>query len=118
MSHHSCSQRDEAFDLFYERWQENDLVVNKWFALQSASNHPAVLENLEALVKHEKFNILNPNRIYSSLRQFIKSNPVGFHHPSEGLRVNRKSYLDDRSKKSTGSSYSVEIVQRLGKASR
>ncbi|MFW7379463.1 MAG: aminopeptidase N [Oligoflexus sp.] len=79
--HYEVPQREQALNEFFEKWQDDELVIDKWFAVQASSNHPEVLLHVEKLVKHPHFNILKPNRVYSVLRQFIRCNPKGFHHP-------------------------------------
>lgn len=80
--------RDQAMKQFYEQWQDDELVLDKWFTLQASSNHPDVMEHVKQLCVHPKFNLLKPNRVYSLLRRFAKCNPEGFHALSgEGYRL-------------------------------
>ena len=68
-----------ALAAFYERWQHEPLVVNKWFALQAAHEHGDALLRVERLRQHPAFTMSNPNRLRSLIAVFATQNPVGFH---------------------------------------
>ncbi|XP_076945452.1 puromycin-sensitive aminopeptidase-like [Bidens hawaiensis] len=70
--------RDEVLADFYNRWQHDYLVVNKWFALQSSSDIPGNVENVYKLLSHPAFDLKNPNKVYSLIGGFCAS-PVNFH---------------------------------------
>ncbi|KAL7594706.1 hypothetical protein Lser_V15G30366 [Lactuca serriola] len=70
--------REEALADFYEKWQHDYLVVNKWFSLQSASDIPGNVENVKKLLNHPAFDLRNPNKVYSLIGGFCAS-PVNFH---------------------------------------
>ena len=72
---------------FYNRFQGNALVIDKWFALQASSLHPELLEHVEALAKHPDFTLANPNRVRSLYMAFAGT-AQGFHAASgEGYRL-------------------------------
>ncbi|RYZ53951.1 MAG: aminopeptidase N, partial [Proteobacteria bacterium] len=75
-------ERDDILTDFYQKWEHDILVIDKWFAAQAASTHPQVLNHVQALLKHRDFDMYNPNRVYSVFRSFARNNPHGFHHPS------------------------------------
>src|SRR5574343_281287 len=66
----ACPQREQALAAFYQRWQHEALVVDKWLAAQSTSRRPATLATVQALTKHPAFDITNPNKVYALLRAF------------------------------------------------
>ncbi|KAL8238823.1 hypothetical protein R6Q59_015390 [Mikania micrantha] len=70
--------RDDALVDFYNKWQHDYLVVNKWFALQSSSDIPGNVENVYKLLSHQAFDFKNPNKVYSLIGGFCAS-PVNFH---------------------------------------
>ncbi|KAL3635584.1 Puromycin-sensitive aminopeptidase [Castilleja foliolosa] len=70
--------RDEVLADFYEKWQHDFLVVNKWFALQALSDIPGNVENVRKLLNHPAFDLRNPNKVYSLIGGFCGS-PVNFH---------------------------------------
>jgi len=72
---------------FYNRYRGNDLVIDKWFAIQAQSLHPNVLEHVKALSEHPDFTLRNPNRVRSLYMAFTGA-PHGFHAESgEGYRM-------------------------------
>jgi aminopeptidase N len=72
-------ERDGAFAEFYERWREEPLVIDKWFALQATSRLPDTLERVRRLLQHPAFTYANPNRVYALIASFAAANPVRFH---------------------------------------
>src|SRR5690606_34557008 len=50
---------------FYQRYRDNPLVIDKWFAIQAQSLHPRVLDHVKALATHPDFTLRNPNRVRS-----------------------------------------------------
>jgi aminopeptidase N len=76
---------------FYDRWQNEALVVNQWFLVQATSLHCTV-ERLASLVAHPAFRMTNPNKVRSVLTAFAAGNQRNFHAPGgEGYR-----YVADR----------------------
>lgn len=71
--------KDNVLNLFYEEWQNDPLILNKWFAVQAVSSAEITLEQVQKLTKHAKFNIKNPNNVYSLLRNFGENNILIFH---------------------------------------
>ncbi|WP_170002228.1 aminopeptidase N [Pseudopontixanthobacter vadosimaris] len=82
----SAARTDRLID-FHRRYDGNALVIDKWFALQASSLHPAVLDHVKALARHPDFTLTNPNRVRSLYMAFA-GNPHGFHAESgEGYRM-------------------------------
>jgi len=80
-------QRTHKLIDFYNRYQGNPLVIDKWFALQAGSLHPKAIEHVKALAQHPDFTLKNPNRVRSLYMAFA-GNPHAFHAPSgEGYRI-------------------------------
>ncbi|MFO7981930.1 MAG: aminopeptidase N [Desulfuromonadales bacterium] len=75
-------QREEALAAFYYRWQDDPLVVDKWFALQATSSRPDALDQVKKLMEHAAFDIRNPNRVRSLIGAFSHGNPARFHDAS------------------------------------
>ncbi|KAM7494279.1 hypothetical protein LguiB_028888 [Lonicera macranthoides] len=59
--------RDDALADFYDKWQHDFLVVNKWFALQAMSDIPGNVENVRKLLSHPAFDLRNPNKVASRM---------------------------------------------------
>jgi aminopeptidase N len=72
-------ERERALTSFYNKWQHEDLVINKWLELQAIAKLPNTLKNVKALLKHPAFNIKNPNKVYALIRTFSKNNQIQFH---------------------------------------
>ncbi|MEM7666937.1 MAG: aminopeptidase N [Pseudomonadota bacterium] len=70
--------REERLKAFYDRFQGNALVIDKWFTLQALSLHPDVIDQVKALAEHPDFTMSNPNRVRSLYMAFA-GNPKGFH---------------------------------------
>ncbi len=70
--------REDRLKAFYERYEDNALVVDKWFTLQALSLHPDVFEQVKALAQHADFTMSNPNRVRSLYMAFA-GNPKAFH---------------------------------------
>jgi aminopeptidase N len=82
----TAARTDKLID-FYRRHQGNDLVIDKWFAMQASSLHPAALAHVKALADHPDFTLLNPNRVRSLYMAFA-GNPHAFHAANgEGYRM-------------------------------
>ncbi|MEL7199927.1 MAG: aminopeptidase N [Pseudomonadota bacterium] len=76
-------EREERLASFYQRYADNDLVIDKWFMLQAFSLHPKVLDHVKALAQHPDFTMSNPNRVRSLYMAFA-GNPSAF-HAADGL---------------------------------
>ncbi|MDM8517914.1 aminopeptidase N, partial [Desulfobacterales bacterium HSG16] len=75
-------ERKKAFDTFYQRWQSDTLVLDKWFALQAVSNLPDTLDRVKELMDHPAFSIKNPNKVRSLVFAFCNGNSFRFHDTS------------------------------------
>jgi aminopeptidase N len=78
LSHVAGPARDQALDHFYARWQDEPLVLDKWFAVQARAARPDSVETVRALLSHPKFSLKNPNRIRALIGSFAHANPTGF----------------------------------------
>ena len=72
-------QREAALAAFYERWQHEALVVDKWFSLQASSPRADTLARVRELMSHPAFTIRNPNKVRALVGAFCNANPVRFH---------------------------------------
>ncbi len=66
---------DTALAAFHARWRHDDLVLDKWFAIQAMSRRA----NVRELVAHVDFDLRNPNRARSVISAFASGNPSLFH---------------------------------------
>jgi aminopeptidase N len=76
----------EAFDAalanFYERWKDEPLVIDKWFALQARDPDEGALGRVLGLTAHPAFDPKNPNRLRALVATFANFNSARFHDPS------------------------------------
>jgi len=79
LSQVDCPERVEALNKFYDKWQNEPLVLDKWFAIQAQSHLPNTLEVVKQLITHPKFNWINPNRVRSVIGVFAMLNDINFH---------------------------------------
>ncbi|MDH5183520.1 MAG: aminopeptidase N [Gammaproteobacteria bacterium] len=71
--------RERFLNMFYDRWQGENLVVDKWFQVQATSQSSDTLERVLNLQNHPAFTLKNPNRMRSLLGAFCMANPHHFH---------------------------------------
>jgi aminopeptidase N len=77
-----CPERAAALDAFYQRWEADPLVIDKWFALQARSALPDATHAVVALTHHPAFTRANPNRVRALIGTFSQANPLHFHAAS------------------------------------
>jgi aminopeptidase N len=75
-------ERPTALARFYQQWAEDQLVVDKWFALQARSSLPQTPERVRELTRHSAFERKNPNRVRSLVGTFAQANQLRFHDAS------------------------------------
>jgi len=78
----TAARTDKLID-FHRRYSGNELVIDKWFALQASSLNPNAISHVKALADHADFTMRNPNRVRSLYMAFA-SNPQAFHDASGG----------------------------------
>ena len=70
---------DDALRAFHDRWQDDRLVMDKWFALQvAAAPRDEGVDRARDLVGHAAFDWRNPNRFRSVLGA-LGTNHASFH---------------------------------------
>lgn len=74
----SAPGKEQALAHFYEEFEQEALVIDKWFALQATSRSTDVAA-VRALMKHPAFTLKNPNRARSLIFNFCNGNPSQFH---------------------------------------
>jgi len=58
----TSDEREAALDIFYNRYSDNPLVLDKWFQVQALSPRDDTPAAVEALIRHRDFTLANPNR--------------------------------------------------------
>jgi len=76
------SEREGALQKFYDKWKDEPLVLDKWFAVQASSRLPDTLAVVKRLMRHPAFTLKNPNRLRSVVSSFCHGNQVRFMRPT------------------------------------
>ncbi len=71
--------KNRAVNQFYNKWQGDKLVLDKWFSVQAVSTLNNSLEKVKELTEHPDFTMTNPNKVRSLIFMFALHNQVGFH---------------------------------------
>ncbi|WP_375381204.1 aminopeptidase N [uncultured Sphingomonas sp.] len=75
--------REAALDIFYNRYADNVLVLDKWFQTQALSPRDDTVARVAALAEHPDFTLANPNRARSLVGAF-GVNQRAFNAPDGG----------------------------------
>ena len=78
LSHLDSALNKPFFDVFYQQWKHEDLVIDKWFTLQACSEETTALEKIKKLLEHPDFDLKTPNRVRSVIGAFASSNLLNF----------------------------------------
>eukprot|EP01070_Trichotokara_eunicae_P008661 Trichotokara_eunicae@DN5837_c0_g1_i2.p1 len=76
-------ERDKAITEFYEYADGDDLIIDKWFAVQAAADIPNVIDEVKKLYKHKDFNMKTPSRMRALVYYFAGANKKHFHAVDE-----------------------------------
>jgi aminopeptidase N len=71
--------RDTALASFADRFDNDALVMDKWFSLQATAPIPGTVDHLRRVMLHPRFSLSNPNKVRALIGAFASSNPTGFH---------------------------------------
>ncbi|MFA6283817.1 MAG: aminopeptidase N [Desulfurivibrionaceae bacterium] len=82
LAHSGRPERHQIIADFYQQWQGDPLVLDKWFAVQATAPLPETLGEVQALMAHPAFQLKNPNKVRALLGSFAASNPICFHEAS------------------------------------
>ena len=75
------ARRGEALQAFYDRYRQDHLVVDKWFALNALWPKPGCAAVVKDLMQHDDFQLSRPNRVRALIGTFAVANPVCFNAP-------------------------------------
>ncbi|MDM7941605.1 MAG: aminopeptidase N [Hydrogenophaga sp.] len=102
----------DALDRFHRMFQNEDLVLDKWFALQAAAPDRAghVLPVVRQLMKHPDFHLKNPNRARSVIFSYCSGNPGAFH------RADAAGYLYWSERVVELDAFNPQVAARLARA--
>ncbi len=72
-------EKPACLQQFYQQWQNEALVIDKWFSLQASSSQPDTFAVVLSLLQHAAFDLKNPNRVRSLIGAFSQANPIHYH---------------------------------------
>ena len=72
------TEREQALEAFYQQFQSDALVIDKWLILQAAIPEAGTLDRVRALTTHKAFSFANPNRVRSLIGAFAHGNQTQF----------------------------------------
>ncbi|PKQ01115.1 MAG: aminopeptidase N [Alphaproteobacteria bacterium HGW-Alphaproteobacteria-13] len=78
LAHGDSDERAHALDIFYQRYRDNPLVLDKWFQVQAWSLRADTVEAVADLARHPDFTLANPNRVRALYGAFT-GNQAAFH---------------------------------------
>ncbi|UNK80721.1 aminopeptidase N [Sphingopyxis granuli] len=78
LAHGDSDERAHALDIFYQRYRDNPLVLDKWFQVQAWSLRPDTVDTVRDLARHPDFTLANPNRVRALYGAFT-ANQAAFH---------------------------------------
>lgn len=93
MSPKAQNAAEKALEAFYDKWQQETLVVNLWFALQARNPAPGGLQRVESLLCHKAYDDTNPNKIRAVIGSFCNSNTPNFHALDTGAEAGGYAFL-------------------------
>ncbi len=79
LTHLGGRRIDQSLEDFYEKWKNNPLVIDKWFAVGASRPGPNALFYVKDLTKHAAYNNSNPNRVRALVGSFAMNNSEAFH---------------------------------------
>lgn len=80
--HHDLPGADQALAQFAERWQDEALVMDQWFAVQATVPGEQTVDRVNGLLEHPAFDWKTPNRVRALVGTFTNGNPSAFHAES------------------------------------
>ncbi len=60
LAFHDCPERNEALQDFYQRYESDPLIIDKWMGLQAMIPEPGTLDRVRTLTAHPAFSMNNP----------------------------------------------------------
>jgi aminopeptidase N len=74
-----CEQRESGLRDFYEQWQHQPSVIDKWFNAQALIRSPDAIDRVLKLEQHPAMDINNMPRAMAFYGGFFRQNRIGFH---------------------------------------
>ncbi|MBJ3774750.1 aminopeptidase N [Acuticoccus mangrovi] len=74
----NAPEADAALKAFHDAFEDEPLVLNKWFSIEALRSDGRSVERVRELMAHPKFSLKNPNRVRSLIGAFTQ-NIAAFH---------------------------------------
>ncbi|MBF5057922.1 aminopeptidase N [Alcanivorax sp. 521-1] len=78
---HNGLAQNGRLEAFAERWADEPLVMDQWFAVQASVPGPDTVARAEGLLAHPAFEWTLPNRVRAVVGTLVNGNPSAFHAP-------------------------------------
>jgi aminopeptidase N len=78
LAFHDCPERTDALRDFYQRYQSDPLIIDKWLGLQAMIPEAGTLDRVRELTAHPAFSMNNPNRVRALIGSFAHGNATQF----------------------------------------
>jgi aminopeptidase N len=92
---HDLHGAGEMLTRFAERYAEEALVMDQWFAVQAMVPGGQTAARVAELLNHSAFEMTSPNRVRALLGSFANGNPSAFHVPDgSGYRLYTKALAE------------------------
>ncbi|MEQ8825499.1 MAG: aminopeptidase N [Filomicrobium sp.] len=84
----NAPQRKDVLADFHDRWKDDHVVIDAWFAAQATSPRAQVIDQIRGLLEHELYDPTAPNKVRALIGSFVLRNPVQFNRvDGEGYRL-------------------------------
>ena len=75
INHNMSDKRNQLLDRFAAKYANQELVMDKYFALIANSRRADTLNQVQAALKHPQFNLTNPNKVRALIGNFARNTP-------------------------------------------
>ncbi len=102
----------QALERFHALFKGEELVLDKWFALQAGAPDRGgnILSEVKQLLSHPDFHLRNPNRARSLIFSYCNANPGAFH------RADAAGYLFWSERVLEIDAFNPQVAARLARA--
>lgn len=76
----NSERRQEAFDRFFEKFQNEPLALLVWIREQVSTHDENSVQSIRRLLEHPKINLMNPNTCYNLFLGFARGGIPAFHN--------------------------------------
>ncbi|MBQ3695943.1 MAG: aminopeptidase N [Alphaproteobacteria bacterium] len=83
--HNNLPHKTDALADFFIKYEKDDLALNRWFSVQASTPKTETIDVVKKLLKHPKFDLLNPNRVRAVLGVFCMNMPA--FHQEDGYHL-------------------------------